>query len=297
MPPAGVIEVGRDREKRRGSRRDFGWRDRNASGEGPSNAKNAFVAIVLIALIGGGIWLYYTAQRSQFDVDEVTLCPKDRPATQIAVVLLDVSDKLTSLQSIAVKNDLKRIQAELPKFGRIEVYALADAVLAQPVSVIQMCNPGSGEDLNRLYQNPELARIKWTVKFMEHLSSEIDKVLGSDPDEQSPIFEGIQSISIRTFGRPEFDQVEKRLFIFSDLLQNVSGSANHYQSIPDFEDFRDSNYYRRVRADLGETRISLFYIDRASVATQGVKHIQFWNQFLLSQGGTEINVTRLFGDK
>lgn len=282
---------------RRVGTRDYRWADRRAVNRNASRKKIAALTLTLVALLGGGAGLYVVSKRSYVATDSETLCPKDRPVAELAVVILDVSDQLTDLQILAIKNDFKRVQRTIPRFGRVEVYTLQEASSAQPRSFIQVCNPGSGEDLNSLYQNPELARGRWETSFDARLSDEIERLLRTDSDDQSPIYEAIQATVIRTLQRPEFDSVPKRLIVFSDLLQNVRGKQSHYQSVPDLESFKSATYFEQIRTDMSGVDVEIYYIRRATVQTQGGKHMEFWTRYLSDQGAIVRSAKSIEGDR
>ena len=69
--------------------------------------------------------------------------------------------------------------------------------------VIGLCNPGKGDDLNRIYQNPELARKRWEQDFAAVLSAKLDELLAAPDSASSPIFEAVQAVAVRSFNKPE----------------------------------------------------------------------------------------------
>lgn len=270
---------------------------RAAHQEGPSSAAIVAALGVFLVLLGGGIWLYIKSVQLHVATDPETLCPTDRPVTGLTVVLLDASDRFSEPQLLEVKNALVRIRDQVPKFGLIEVYSLSPdgSRLVRPV--LHLCQPGTGADLNRLYQNPQLARRRWESAFKERLDRELDALLHSPEAAQSPIYEAIQSTALRSFGNPAYDQVPKRLIVISDLLQNVRGKQSHYRGVPDFDEFRRSPYFAQVRANLDQVQVDLYYLNRSDLHVQGVNHIQFWDQYFAAQGATVRSVERIYGDR
>jgi hypothetical protein len=188
------------------------------------------------------------------------------------------------------------LDAELPRFAYVETYAVADrpGVVAEPV--IGLCNPGRGDDLNRIYQNPELARKRWEQDFAGVLSAKLDALLAAPDSASSPIYEAIQAVAVRAFNKPSYDGVAKRLIVVSDLLQNVPGKASHYRAVPDFNELRASPYFSEVRADLRGVRVHLYYMNRSDQRAQGSEHIRFWEDYFAAQGATVMTVERIFGD-
>jgi hypothetical protein len=163
--------------------------------------------------------------------------------------------------------------------------------------VIGLCNPGKGDDLNRIYQNPELVRKRWEQDFADVLSEKLDELMAAPDSLRSPIYEAVQAVAVRAFGKPEFDQVPKRLIVVSDLLQNVpEKGSSHYRGVPDFDEFRASAYFSQVRADLRDVHVYLFYMNRSDHKVQGAEHIRFWEDYFAAQGAEVMAVERIFGD-
>ena len=257
-------------------------------------------AAVLVALVGVAVAAYVLSRASSVATDAATLCPVDEPPAEVVAVVLDMSDRLNEIQLLAVRNHLQRLlYSELPRFAYVETYAVQDraGVVAEPL--IGLCNPGRGDDLNRIYQNPELARRRWEQDFADVLSAKLDALLAAPDSASSPIFEAIQAVAVRSFGKPSFDGVSKRLVVVSDLLQNVPGEGSggsHYRGVPAFAEFRASPYFSAVRADLDGVRVQLYYMNRSDQKTQGADHIRFWEDYFAAQGATVMLVERIFGD-
>jgi hypothetical protein len=212
------------------------------------------------------------------------------------VVLLDVSDELSEPQLIKIENEIERLRDSLPRWGRIETYVVARGGERLATPVIQLCNPGTGADMNAIYQNPELAQKRWEA-FAQGLRDRVTSLMKLPDTGTSPIFESIQAVALRTFDRPDMDGVPKRLVVVSDLMQNVPGSMSHYQGIPDFKAFAASPYFSRVRADLDGVDVTLLYLDRSELPVQGTAHISFWVQYFAAQGADVKKVKKVFGDQ
>jgi hypothetical protein len=255
---------------------------------------------VLLALVGVAIAAYVAGRTSYVATDAATLCPIDGPPAEVVALVLDMSDRLNEVQLLSVRNHLQRLlYSELPRFAYVETYAVQDraGVVAEPV--IGLCNPGKGDDLNRVYQNPELARKRWEQDFAGVLSAKLEALLAAPESASSPIYEAIQAVAVRSFGNPSYDGRAKRLVVVSDLLQNVPGKGSggsHYRGVPDFDAFRSSPYFSEVRADLSGVHVHLYYMNRSDQRTQGSEHIRFWEDYFGAQGANVMTVERIFGD-
>ena len=66
-----------------------------------------------------------------------------------------------------------------------------------------------------------------------------------------------------------------------------------YPKVPVFENFRKTEYYRKVRADLTGVRCEILYVRRETKRhIQGAAHINFWQLYFADQNG-EITRVRM----
>jgi hypothetical protein len=251
---------------------------------------------VFLGLLSAGIALYSKGQALAVPTDRTSLCPTKQVLSQVTVILLDVSDDFSEPQKLQVANYLDRVRDSIPRFGLLELYTLDRAGGRVTEPVFHMCNPGSGADLNKLYQNPHLAKKAWQA-FTHRVSEQLERQIAAPPSSTSPIFEAVQATALRTFGRPEFDRVPKRLVVVSDLLQNVPGGLSMYAAIPRFDSFQSSPYFSGVRSDLQGVSVSIYYLARAASNTQGRSHIDFWDSFFAAQGAAVESVQKVYGDR
>lgn len=254
--------------------------------------KIALLALFLTGLLGTGGFLYFKSQSERVRTDEA-LCPTDKGPSSVTVLLLDMSEEFTEPQRLKIANELERIKKDIPRFGLIEAYAV-DQGERVPKPVVHVCNPGTGEDLNRLYQNPELARARWK-EFSQELNTELDRLMGRPASPTSAIFEAVQSTALRTFNRQEYEGVPKRLVLVSDLLQNVPSKMSHYQGTPPFGEFQRTPYFSEVRADLADVTVTVLYLVRPRAPQKWPDHYQFWEQYFLAQGAEVDRVEPVYG--
>jgi len=257
-------------------------------------AKIAGAAAVVLILLGGGAALAIKGHLAAISIEPKSLCPAKRPPSEIEVLLLDVSDRFSEPQRLQLQNRLVRLRDSIPQFGLVEVYTVDRLSRRVTEPVAHLCNPGTGDNLNKVYQNPELARKKWKG-FAGRLNADIDRQIGLPPMKTSPIFEAIQATALRTFGKPEYDGLPKRLVIISDLMQNVPGELSMYQGVPPFGSFEDTPYYSRVRSDLNGVSVLVYYLERPIVDQQDRRHLEFWRDYFQSQGAEIEGVEKIFG--
>jgi hypothetical protein len=275
--------------------RSGAFSDERAKGLG-LKARIAGATAVAVVLIAGGATLAIKGRAAAVTTNPTTLCPTQRPPSEITVILLDVSDRFSEPQRLQIQNQLSRLRDSIPRFGLVEVYTV-DRLrrrVTEPVS--HLCNPGTGADLSKIYQNPQLAKKKWDG-FAAKLRADINHQIEAPAHATSPIFEAIQATALRTFGKPEYDGLPKHLVIVSDLLQHVPGGLSMYDGVPSFESFKNTPYFSRVRSDLEGVSVLVYYLVRPGVKEQDRKHIAFWDSYFQSQGADVESVDKVFGDK
>lgn len=268
---------------------------RSSSGRSPTRGVWA-LGFVIVALIGTAVSLSWKAKSVAVATDPTTLCPLDRPPSELLVLLLDASDRLSEPQRLEIRNELARLRNTIGRFGQVDVYAVGQVMDSVAESIVRLCNPGTGEDLNSLYQNPQLAKRRWD-SFAVTLDAVIDSQVSAASLRVSPIFEAIQATALRSFGQPEYDGLPKRLILVSDLLQHVPGQLSMYDSLPNYESFKASPYFVQVRADLSDVSVVILYLARSSRSVQGRDHVAFWDTYFSDQGASINAVRRVFGDR
>jgi len=278
-------------------------RDYRAALASPERAKGlglklriAGAAALALVLIAGGAALALKGRSAAVPTDARTLCPTKRPPSQIMVILLDVSSRFSEPQRLQIQNQLARLRDSVPRFGLVQVYTVDRLRRRLTAPVNHLCNPGTGAELNQMYQNPQLAKKKWDG-FAAQLRSDINKQIEARPHGTSPIFEAIQATALRTFGKPEYDGLPKRLVIISDLMQHVPGGLSMYQGVPPFDSFKNTDYFARVRSDLSGVSVLIYYLVRPKVEEQDAKHIAFWNDYFRFEGAKMEPMEKVFGDR
>lgn len=281
----------RDRQDGRPSHRD-------ASGTASASAKWLIASIVLaigLLAVGGG-WLYFKSNELRVVADADTLCRADGALPEVTVVLLDLSSELSDVQRLDVKNELTRLRDTVPRFGRLEIFAVDDRAPRVLEPILRLCNPGRGDDMNQLYQNPQLARQRWERDFASTLDAAIAKLLGMPESATSPIFEGVQAVALQTFDDPKLDNVDtRRLVLVSDLMQNVPGHLRMYDGIPAFERFKGTPYWLDVKAELDDVDVTVLYLQRPSSQRLWQQQVEFWSQYFAAQGASVERVLPLSG--
>jgi hypothetical protein len=260
---------------------------------GPSDHRVVILAGVLISLVTIGVVLYVKGQSQAYRTDPDTLCRTDGPPSQVVVILLDMSDQFTEAQLLGIGNQIDRLLSGLPRFALLEAYTVAPSEQGMVRPMLHLCNPGSGDDLSPIYQNPDLAKQRWRA-FLSKLRDQLGLLMKEPESQTSPIFEAVQAVALRTFGQSKYDGLPKRLIIVSDLLQNVPGKMVQYQAAPSFDEFRRTPYFAEIRANLSQVVVTVLYLVRPR-PQKWPDHYRFWEQYFAAEGASVDAIDPIYG--
>lgn len=256
------------------------------------NLAGVLLIVIAVSLVIALLVWFERIKENQVELDQMTLCPTEGPRG-LTVVLIDRTDPLTVVQRGALRQKLADVKNKLPLHSAIEIYSVGpigdDLLRAEGQRV---CNPGQGKDISEWTGNPRLVKKKWLEGFAAPLNRVIDKMLQPGSSPTSPILESIQSVAVSAFG--SLPEVEYRhLVIVSDMLHNTD-EFSQYKQVTSFSDFRRTQYYRRVRAELSKIDVEIIYL-RRDEGLQGKRHIEFWQEYFTDCGATLVSVEKLQG--
>jgi hypothetical protein len=259
--------------KRRRSRRDKG------------SVRGIIFILATVVVLGGGAAAGVYFKMTQRAVDPLTGCPKDKFDT-ITTVLVDLTDPVTPVQGAAIKNILLKVRDTVPKFGRLEVYPLESVATKTIDPLFAACSPGTGADVDsKLYGNPELANKNFNLKFAAKLDDVIDNLKKLPQQNNSPIFEGLQSVAVTSLGTPQVSSAKKRVIIISDFIHHTS-QHSMYQGVQSFKQFRTSAYYPQIKPQLAGAKVDYFVIARETMRrVQQQPLVDFWFEFTEASNG------------
>jgi len=214
--------------------------------------------LALSAIIILGIRL----KMSEVAIDQNTGCPLSG-SKSVTAVLIDLTDKLSPVQTAALRNTLQKIRDRTPRYGRLEIYPLVPTVRSTITPIFAGCNPGSGRDVtNEVTGNRALSDRIWSADFGSKVDAVISQLALVEPQDGSPILEGMQSVAVTAFASPSAAAAETRkLVLISDMLQHTD-RFSLYQGAPAFNGVRDQPYFRETRANLRGATVDVYLIVR-----------------------------------
>lgn len=268
-------------------------RRKRKSRRGGSSVGAIIGIITLVVVIVGAIGIYSMLWfRAKAEPTlEADLCPSDG-ATSVTAILLDVTDPISEITKLDLKQEFQRIVAGVEKHGMIEVYLLTDKE-GQPEMTFHGCNPGDGSNADRWTSNPKKIQKRWEEAFSDPLKKIEGQVGESSSAKLSPIMAGIQRIVVGTFSEAQFDDRPKRLIVVSDMMENTS-SFSIYKAGPDVKAFQASPARNKFRTPLDGVDVQLLFFQRESTAS--TKNLpEFWATWVTSNQGNLSGIERLTG--
>ena len=219
---------------------------------------------------------------------DANLCPADKTQIQdYAAVVLDVSEPLKGNNAEQLITQVFELAKTLPVHSNLVVFDALEVTTGNKFVVSRCiseelgdCRGGAGMKLTK---NCNIIVKKHHDKFEVPLEEELKEFLsGQEVSKSSPVIESISSVAALT----EFKNAEARkIYIFSDMLQNMKGYS-HYRagmSEDEFDQLVQRVYYNEVEPDLLDADVNVFYILRKkNRLMQSSAHRKFWQDFFVS---------------
>lgn len=245
----------------------------------------AFVA----AVVGGFAYFKLTRQAGP---DQATLCPAAGPAGHY-VLLIDKTDPLNFTQKQAFTELLREvIQKKTPEGYLLSVFVLGEDFKDNAEPVIELCNPGTGEDKSEYTSNKRKAHRQYEERFLVPLTKQAESLVATESAKASPVFEMLQMVSINSFRKHDV-KGERRLIIVSDMLHNTP-QMTMYRGPVDYDAFANTDYGRKVGLQMPDVKVELNVLMN-SPQLQTKRNLAFWEAYFNKAGARIVAVRPLEG--
>lgn len=237
-------------------------------------------AIVVIVLLGVGVAYFVNKWVSASKIDEATLCHAGGPVNA-TVMLLDMTDPLNPTQQARLRNLLDNEIAASSVDTMVALGVVSEDAGNWGVRFAK-CKPETGETANVLYENPAQIARRYEEEFIEPMKATLDRLVGGDSENQSPIMEAMQSLISQT---PEFSKVHgrRKLIIVSDMLQH-SDTLSFYRG-HGWDRFIETHADQRLADNLAGVDVEIIRIPRGggNVPSNAIVE-DFWSRYFDKQG-------------
>jgi len=265
-------------------------RRRSAGGAGGQIALIVALAVVILGVSGGLVYLYMDATANRVAIDADTLCPQSGIKAQ-TIVLLDTTDALAEVTRSQVLNKLGDVVAELPRGGLLDIRVLNEDP-GKTERLVHLCNPGDGADLNGLTANPDLARKRWHDRFEAPVAQKLDAAVAGGEQQASPIMAALQQIAAEQLARKDQQVIPTRIVVVSDMLEHTQFYSMFRDGL-DYEAFVKKAGARYL-TDFVAARVDIWLVQRDRQDIEPTGLAQFWLHWVDDNHGFG-TVTRLAG--
>ena len=172
--------------------------------------------LIIIAGVLGAITYAATVLRPA-EYDSQTLCVVDEIPPH-RVVIVDKTDFYSPEQAQAIGELILFERAMLDVGERLSLFELDERGELRGGNRFSMCNPGSGEQVNPLYRNPDRIQARYNALFEGPLQRELADLVRPREAPNSPIIEALAQLT----QEDSFDRTvpSRRIVLVSDMLQN-----------------------------------------------------------------------------
>ncbi len=251
----------------------------------------SLIILFVMTSLAGIAYLMLTREEG---LDRTTLCPAKGPKGHY-VLLVDKTDPLTFLQKEAFEVTLKElVERKIPEGYLLSVFALGEDFKENAKPLIELCNPGRGDNKSAITNNPKKLERQYQENFLKPFLKQSEQLLGKQSAETSPIFEMLQLVSINAF-RTHDIKGERRLILMSDMLHNTPQFSMYKEkTLTDYAVFTTSDYGRKTQLNLHEVEIELHYLMN-SPQFQTKRNLKFWEDYFNKAGARIVIVNVLEG--
>ena len=253
-------------------------------------------AILIISAVAvlfiGIIYTFVSVSSEQIERNKDNLCRVDGNYNK-HVIVLDITGRYSLIQHKTIRQAIENEVEGLELDEQLQLYFITDSVVAGVKPLMEVCNPGKGENIDGLTGNKKMAKRKWEEKLYKPLN----KIL-SDFDAnptiaaKSPIFETIQMINNLSLKKSK-EGTKTRFTIMSDFIQHSDDYSFFRNKI---ENFWRSSYRQKIYTKFNDADVKLMFIRRNGREEYlEDRYLDFWKKFFTESGSKNVTIERIEG--
>ncbi|MCW5725444.1 MAG: hypothetical protein KIS81_10890 [Maricaulaceae bacterium] len=174
-----------------------------------------FNLVVIAGILGGITWAATTLRPADFDYD--TLCIEGETPPHRAVVI-DKTDPYTREEAARILAAIIAERDALAVGERLSLFELDERGEFRHSNRFSLCNPGSGEQVNPLYRNPDRVQARYAQLFDRPLQAALADLIEPKDAPASPVIEALARLAQEENFSPGVPG--RRILLVSDMLQN-----------------------------------------------------------------------------
>lgn len=251
-----------------------------------------FGALAILLVLGVVSGVTYFLMSRPAGLDKETLCPANGPIGHY-VLLVDKTDPLNFTQREAFTVTLRElIERQIPEGYLLSVFVLGDDFKENAKPLVELCNPGTGQDKSELTANLRQLKKQYQEGFLDPLFKQSEALMAAQPAKFSPIFEMMQLVAINGF-RKHAVKGERRLVVMSDMLHNTP-QFSMYKGPVDYPAFASSTYGQKAKLELRGVQVEIHYLMNTP-QLQTKRNLKFWEDYFENAGARIVAVRPLEG--
>jgi len=246
------------------------------------------VAVLFIAII----YTFVSVSSEQIERNKDNLCRVDGNYNK-HVVVLDITGRYSLIQHKTIRKAIENIVEDLTLDEQLQLYFITDSVVAGVKPLMEVCNPGKGENVDGLTGNKKMVIKKWEDKLYKPLNKILTD-FDANPTiaAKSPIFETIQMINNLSLKNTK-EGTKTRFTIMSDFIQHSDDYSFFRNKI---ENFWKSNYRQKIYTKFDNVNVDLMFIRRNGREEYlSDRYLDFWKKFFTDSGSKKVTIERIEG--
>ncbi len=256
------------------------------------NLAGILIISVIAALFIAIVYTFISVSSEQIERNKETLCRVDGNFDK-HIIVLDVTGRYSLIQHKTIRQAIEKEVDGLAIDEQLQLYFITDSVVAGVKPLMEVCNPGQGENVDSFTGNKKLVKKKWEDKLYKPLNKILtDFDANPTVASKSPIFETIQMINNLSIKNAK-KGTKTRFTIMSDFIQHSDDYSFFRNKI---ENFWKSNYRQKIYTKFDNVDVDLLFIRRNGREEYlAPKYLDFWKKFFIESGSKNVTIKRIEG--
>jgi hypothetical protein len=267
-----------------------------------SNTKRAkqnsgnLAGILIISVVGimfsAIIYMYVSVSSEQVPRNKDNLCKVDGNYNK-HIILLDITGRYSLIQHKTIRQTIEKEVENLELDEQLQLYFITSSVVAGIKPLMEVCNPGKGENVNAAFGNQEMIKKKWEDKLYKPLNNILTYFdTNQNTADKSPIFETIQMINIASIKKSK-EGTKTRFTIISDFIQHSDDYSFLRNKI---KNFWTTTYRQKIYTKFDNVDVNLMFMRRNGREEYlDNEYLNFWKKYFTESGSKNVTVKKVEG--
>jgi len=259
-----------------------------------SNGNLAGILIISVVAILFSVimYMYISVSSEQVPRNKDNLCRIDGNYNK-HIILLDITGRYSLIQHKTIRQAIETEVENLELDEQLQLYFITNSVTSGIKPLMEVCNPGKGENINSTFGNPKMIKKKWEDKLFKPLNKILtDFDINQKTADKSPIFETIQMINNLSIKKSK-EGTKKRFTIISDFIQHSDDYSFLRNKI---KNFWTTGYHEKVYTKFDNVDVQLMFVRRNGREEYlDKKYTNFWKKYFTESGSKNVTIKRIEG--